>query len=121
MDRIIARIRRALAFHGVGGVLRLSFILLLRLATGPRGVKTTASEYVNHDLEFDRKWGVETSGLVMTDREDAVGSNWVYGAKYQGCSAEALEDVLGDYGLDHPEYTFLDYGSGKGRALLAGC
>jgi SAM-dependent methyltransferase len=70
------------------------------------------------DLEFDRVWGVHTCGRIAPDKSDVVGTNWRYGAEYQGSNASALEEVLRELTIPYDQFTFLDLGSGKGRALL---
>jgi predicted RNA methylase len=119
MKQIINRIQRALAYHGVRGTFRM-FANLVRRSFGrtdkARSCGSPAAS--NPDVEFDRKWGVDTSGILVTDKSDAVGSNWIFGTKYQGCSASDLEQVLNDFHLQHSEFTFIDFGSGKGRGVL---
>lgn len=67
---------------------------------------------------FDRKFGVDTSGVIgiknldisTTQKRDVHG----YGASPE----PAIRGMLERLDLDHSKYTFIDYGSGKGRVLL---
>ncbi len=71
------------------------------------------------DKSFDSKYGTDTTGLISsrqlaindpTSRANAI----VYLPAPEGvtrCMLEALD-------LNYPEFTFVDYGSGKGRILL---
>jgi SAM-dependent methyltransferase len=70
------------------------------------------------DVEFDRTWGVTTCGRIAPTASDVVGPNWVHGAEYQGCNAPALGEVLRELMIPYEQFTFIDFGSGKGRALL---
>ena len=70
------------------------------------------------DLKFDRQWGVETSGMLIPGEADVVGSSWLHGSRYQGVCADALEQTLKELDIDFPQFTFIDFGSGKGRAVL---
>ncbi len=70
------------------------------------------------DIAFDRTWGVSTCGRVAPERSDVVGPNWVHGAEYQGSNAPALDQALRELAIPYEQFTFLDLGSGKGRALL---
>jgi len=70
------------------------------------------------DVEFDRSWGVHTCGRVTPNKSDVVGANWVHGAEYQGSNPVALEEVLRELPIPYDQFTFVDLGSGKGRALL---
>ena len=47
-----------------------------------------------------------------------MGPNWVHGAEYQGSNAPALEQALRELAVPYRRFTFLDFGAGKGRAVL---
>jgi len=70
------------------------------------------------DVEFDRTWGVDTCGRIAPSAADVVGPNWLHGAEYQGCNAPALDQVVQELALPYEQFTFIDLGCGKGRALL---
>jgi SAM-dependent methyltransferase len=69
---------------------------------------------------FDERFGVETSGLMYLlpsgHRHD------VYNNGYFGVAPSVFHAVVGSLGerlrLDYHRFTFVDVGSGKGRALL---
>jgi SAM-dependent methyltransferase len=61
---------------------------------------------------------VDTSGAVVPVESEVVGPNWAYGVKYQGCNSAALWQVLSELPIQHEHFTFVDFGSGKGRAIL---
>ena len=70
------------------------------------------------DVEFDRECGVDTAGFIsqwdigpVVDRET--------GCHYQGTDVSEFRRVLDALTLEHSKYTFVDYGSGKGRATIA--
>lgn len=113
------RIKRLFALHGATGLVRLFLAktvgFILWFTPSRRRARAAAQE---RDLEFDRKWGVETSGSFVPDESGVVGRSWIYGCRYQGVDAEALEQALIEIGIDHKEFTFIDFGSGKGRAVL---
>ncbi|WP_157605157.1 class I SAM-dependent methyltransferase [Schlesneria paludicola] len=113
------KIQRLLAIHGVAGTLRLFVAkatgLLFYLTPARRRARAAARE---RDLSFDRKWGVDTSGMIIPDVQDVVGTSWEYGSRYQGIDVVALEQSLRDLKIDFGQFTFVDFGSGKGRAVL---
>jgi predicted RNA methylase len=45
-------------------------------------------------------------------------SNWIEGNNYAAIEPERFERVLASLDIAFEEYTFVDFGSGKGRALL---
>ena len=71
------------------------------------------------DVEFDRRHGTDTTGWVPTrllgisdthTREQA--------AVYATAPARVPRLLLASLGIDPAEFTFVDYGCGKGRVLL---
>lgn len=113
------RLKRLHALHGSAGLFHLfvaKFIgLVLWLTPARRRARAAARE---KDLQFDRQWGVDTSGCLVPEESEVVGSSWIHGSRYQGVDAEMLEQTLSELSIDCKEFTFIDYGSGKGRAVL---
>jgi hypothetical protein len=70
------------------------------------------------DAEFDRKYGVETSGVIGIRRLDVSPDQKEAGFQYEPTPALALQAMLKALPIRHEEFTFIDYGSGKGRVLL---
>lgn len=68
-------------------------------------------------LAFDRLHNIDTSGTEIPDKADCVGDNWMQGQRYQGCNPDNLAKVLRELG-PYDNKTFIDMGSGKGRALV---
>jgi SAM-dependent methyltransferase len=66
--------------------------------------------------DFDRKFGVETSKLVRIVATDSP--NFSHGNKYEASSEAVIRWSIEACGLPHSETTFVDVGSGKGRALI---
>jgi SAM-dependent methyltransferase len=99
-----------------------------------RGVKGTAQQAMQRALEpwgvekpalhpFDEEHGTETSGLVSGGGLSGGHENDQFSTAYYGVSPSRLRRALarwretpgtGDVG----EYTFVDIGSGKGRAMM---
>ena len=70
---------------------------------------------------FDRAYGVDTTGLVWGEALDGAGMQqeaqyWATG--YYGVAPSAFNAALGALNLDWAQFTFIDIGCGKGRALL---
>jgi hypothetical protein len=71
------------------------------------------------EQEFDRRYGVETGGdTILTEiglsAEAAQRGNNVYRSVWQDVFHRALRRVP----IRHEDFTFVDYGSGKGKAML---
>ena len=116
---MIRKIQRLFALHGFVGAFQLcatkAYRYLLQFTPSQRSARALAEE---RDLEFDRKWGVDTSGAFVPRGSEVVGSHWIYGLKYHGCDSAGLEQLLNELPIQHEHFTFVDFGSGKGRALL---
>jgi SAM-dependent methyltransferase len=69
---------------------------------------------------FDERFGVETSGLIY--QLPSGHEHDVYNNGYFGVAPSVFHAVMGSLGqrlhLDYRRFTFVDVGSGKGRALL---
>ena len=119
MSSTVGKIQRSRAIYGILGTIRLwvataiGYLIWVTLADWRGRAADPAC-----DLEFDRQWGVDTCGTVGPGKAEVVGSNWVYGAEYQGSNATALEEVLRELPIPYGQFTFVDLGSGKGRAIL---
>ncbi len=71
------------------------------------------------DLEYDRVHGIETAGETKLadsgiSATDAARGNSVYRPVWEGLFRESMAALP----IDPREYTFVDYGSGKGKVLF---
>ncbi len=68
------------------------------------------------DIEFDCDYRVNTTwaNLPLATRVREV----FVGRQYQASDPAVFHDMLSRLDIDHRQFTFLDLGSGKGRALL---
>jgi len=67
---------------------------------------------------FDLEYGTDTGGLISG--EDLSSGRWndLWNTAYYGISPSGFNQILQALDLDWPRFTFVDLGSGKGRALL---
>jgi hypothetical protein len=68
--------------------------------------------------EFDRAFHVDTAGPIFLDAIEVVGPNRAHGHNYVGIRPRDFRELLGAIPVAHEQYVFVDYGSGKGRALF---
>jgi hypothetical protein len=72
--------------------------------------------------EFDVAYGVETTSVVDLAELNINSPNWIYGTLYEPVrEPQQLERVLRALPIAHEDFSFIDFGSGKGRALLVAC
>ncbi|HYG24591.1 MAG TPA: class I SAM-dependent methyltransferase [Verrucomicrobiae bacterium] len=116
MDSLRQRITRSIAQRGVLGTIPMcwwSLCSLLRPAA--RRLERQREEA---DALFDREHGVDTGGVVRPGPEAVIGPHWAHGISYQAVDANEFAQSLARLEINPPEFTFVDYGCGKGRALL---
>ena len=77
------------------------------------------NRYRYADSAFDRKYGTGTSGMIMPEDFNLADSTSKDGAQCYWATPDRLDEYLLEaLALDFREYTFVDYGSRKGRVLL---
>jgi SAM-dependent methyltransferase len=62
--------------------------------------------------------GVETCGEIPLTSLDFRSEHKTPGLEYQSHHPKILREILSALNIKHERYTFIDYGCGKGRALL---
>ena len=70
------------------------------------------------DREYDRRHAVETGGIVRLQALDIESENRDLGVRYEATNPTWFRNIVGSLPVDCREFTFVDYGAGKGRALL---
>jgi SAM-dependent methyltransferase len=87
------------------------FAWLWRLLAGLR------SRYEGwRDGALDRRYGIETS--LFDDAATGTGENAARGEPYEPIQLAVFERIIAALQIEPPAFTFVDYGSGKGRALV---
>jgi SAM-dependent methyltransferase len=117
---VIPRIRKSLRERGVVTSVRRSFLLPVHLFQEYRRGRTMVP--TPERSEFDRKFGVETDGdfddwTYLSDLEISS-PNWIDGTDYTPIHPRRLVEILSSLSLKYEDFVFVDFGSGKGRALL---
>lgn len=67
------------------------------------------------DVDYDWEFRVDTTSATVTWRTRLLG---LLHSPYQPIEPELFREVINSLGIDFSQFTFLDLGSGKGRALL---
>jgi len=117
---LIPRIKKSLRERGLLTSLRRSFLLPIYLFREYRAARSLRPD--GHVSEFDREYGVDTEGkfggwTYLSDL-DIPSSNWIDGNDYAAIEPLRFKLVLAGCNITFEDYTFIDFGSGKGRALL---
>ena len=117
---ILPRIRKSFEDRGVLVTLARSVLLPFHLVREYRAARTLPRE--PQVSEFDLAHGVSTEGdfdgwTYLSDLKIAS-PNWIHGNNYAAVEPERFRAVMAALAIDFREFTFVDFGSGKGRALL---
>lgn len=117
---MIPRIKKSLRERGLVTSLCRSFLLPVHLFREFRAAKSLRP--TSHVSEFDSEYGVDTDGrfegwTYLSDL-DIASPNWIDGNDYAAIDPERFRRVLSTFDITFEDFTFIDFGSGKGRALL---
>ena len=122
MTRVVEVSKRAWNFYSVYGFAETAKVASRRMRGGlglPSARQKADEEHHKAvDARFDRRLGTDTGGEFHLDRLNIVGDNRTAGVGYLASDPIWVEQALSWLALDWSQFTFLDLGSGKGRALL---
>lgn len=117
---VIPRIRKSLRERGFVTSLARSCLLPIHLLSEYRGARSMRRE--GRISEFDRTHGVDTDGefggwTYLSDL-NIPSPNWIDANNYHAIEPDRFISVVASLEVRFEDYTFIDFGSGKGRALL---
>jgi hypothetical protein len=67
---------------------------------------------------FDTQYGTDTAGNAKLHNLHISSPNYQYGVYYRATNYSVLMQILDRLSLQHGNYSFVDYGSGKGLVVL---
>ena len=70
------------------------------------------------DSAFDRAHGTNTSGVIPIKDLTIEGKNTALGIWYEPMTEKIFRQIMNNLIIDFDKFTFIDFGSGKGRVLL---
>jgi len=111
-SEIKTRIVESLAYRGVGGTIRAA----LRTALAPILDDPRVMNFM--ERRFDRRFGVDTAGIIPHEELKIDGPSAAHAIHYQAAPPVLLEQAVAGLRINYPDYTFVDFGCGKGKALL---
>jgi SAM-dependent methyltransferase len=104
------RMRRALRRRGVTGVFGEALHRFVAIRSGRRQRL--------RDRRFDREHGVDTARIVHLRALEIASENRELGVRYQATNPSLFRERMASLPIDYLDYVFVDFGSGKGRALM---
>jgi hypothetical protein len=116
---VLNKLRKSIRRRGALGTVRHAAARLARplldLAPAQRRMRRLKAE---RDRAFDERFGVDTGGVIPLDQLEIKGTTWEQGVPYWGIDPDDFARLLAALPVRPEEFTFVDYGSGKGRAVL---
>lgn len=96
----------------------------IRTSTRQRGISGTIARclaepfYRFRDRRFDSRFHVETEGIVDIQNLDFPDADRQHASVYQPVRLHAFSELMRVLKIRHEDFTFVDFGAGKGRAML---
>jgi hypothetical protein len=116
---VLNKLRKSIRRRGALGTVRHAAARLARpllaLAPAERRMRRQKAE---RDRAFDERYGVDTGGVIPLDQLRIEGTTWEQGVPYWGIDPDEFARLLAALPVRPEGFTFVDYGSGKGRAVL---
>ncbi len=102
----LAKIGQLVSERGIGGT--LSYV--------PGRALEIARQ--RQEEKYDRTFNIDTGGINALKDIPFDNPHRLQGLRYEGMSMSAFRTILNRLRLKYERYTFIDYGSGKGRVLF---
>jgi len=110
------KLKRSLAERGIWGTMKHTLLKVSKISLiNNSNAKDTN---IKTDNNFDKKYGTDTNTKIPITHLKVASENWVHGVDYEAIPEEQLLTTLNDLKIDIEKYIFIDYGSGKGRAVI---
>jgi SAM-dependent methyltransferase len=121
MDQLTKRIASAWHRHGFSGFVYLVgkniYLTFRNIVRQPSKVLRGARE--DSGLQsFDAAYGTETSAIREVGSLDIASPNARHAVRYQPSSDALVRNAISRLEIDPTTFTFVDFGSGKGRVLM---
>ena len=113
---ILPRVERSVKSHGVFGTLMLAGTAPFRAWREYRDAKNFSSTRAPDP--FDLEHNIETSRRVHASDLRIASRNWMDGTNYDPTPVKLVHEAIATLPLHAADFTFIDFGSGKGRVLF---
>ena len=107
---IESRVARSIRRYGLVGAARKAIHYFKTAPARRRAAR--------HDRIFDQRFGIETANVVPLVSLDIDSPNVNFGSRYQASDPDEFRMLIRLLPVEPKDNVFIDFGSGKGRALL---
>lgn len=113
------KFRRAIRRHGVFGLFKVAMGRAKGLATRLRpSVRAEILRGEQRAHDFDQRFGVDTTGYIHPTALTLRHRNQVHAVSYGASDPKDFRSAIASLPIDYANFVFVDFGSGKGRAIL---
>ena len=110
------RIKRAWRKRGPIGFVALAWRNVVLLTRPTHKTKIARAQRFDHS--FDNQYGIDTTGFVPIGALTVPTENEDHAREYLPTDTNTFRTILSRLAIDHSQFTYIDFGSGKGRTLL---
>jgi len=113
---ITHKLKHSVKYRGVLGTVLFLFSIPVRFLI----LRTPLNQRLRiwKDRRFDRQFCVDTSGSIQLNELAISHPSRQHGQRYEGTEPAVFHRMLATLEIKHEEFTFVDFGSGKGKVLL---
>lgn len=115
LQGIRRKLTKALRERGLWGTAAL---VVRYLGERVRDLGPTRRRHLQASAEFDQAHGIDTVGRIPLAELDVEHEAWVSGTRYEATVPAEFHALIARLPSSLDRFTFVDLGSGKGRALL---
>lgn len=112
LQNIMTKIAESVEYRGILGTLKTC------MATAINPILNDERVIRYGERRFDRKFGTDTAGILPIEELHLEGPSAAHGIHYQASRPVVLKDALAGLRINYREFTLVDFGCGKGKALL---
>ena len=116
---LLRKLRRALQRYGIIGTFGLAVEHILgRISRLRPSVRADIREGEQRAAAFDEQFGLDTAGRIHQTELNINNPNQLHAGPYGGSDPKSFRDAITALPIDYRRFVFIDFGSGKGRAIL---
>ena len=117
---VIRKLRKSIDQRGaVRTAIRIAIFPLKLVRTLVRSWMPSRRRYKRAEIEFDRRFHLDTCKDLDVNWIAAIDSeNWKFGYGYAPVPLSGVSETVPQLAIRYQDFTFIDFGSGKGRSLF---
>lgn len=118
-DELLQRAKRAMRRHGIIGMVPKAATYLMHVASRLRpSVRAQLEDRRARAAAFDQQFGVNTDGVIYQTELRVNHPNQLHAVRYEASDPQFFRNAIKALPIDFQNFVFIDFGSGKGRAIL---